>query len=198
MGGSQSTEQTLDQELSSTIENHCGSVQCRNVQNASFEAGTGGVISGVKAKQRCTAKLACAFDALSDQASSGNLASKLGQGAGVVSMQDNKQTIKQKIAQKVLNDCGSAISEQKQNLLFKVGTGGKIQDIELDQGGDAQLECAAKTILKAKADGSTTTDLKQEGLMDGINALFKGLGMLPLIIGAVIIVAILFVPSLLA
>jgi hypothetical protein len=199
MGGSQSSQQTIDQKLESVIENKCGSVVCKNVQNITLEAGDGGKITGIKAKQKCAAKLACAFDSLVDQAAQAELAAKLKQGAGAVSGQDSIQNIKQSISARVTTDCGSSESINIMNQAYKTGKNGEISNIEFDQAGTAALECGAKALLKQGSEGKGKTDMDQGGLMDGINALLKSFGMVWIIaIIGVILLLVLFGPQLIS
>jgi hypothetical protein len=177
MGGSQSSYQDLDQRLESITENKCGNVACKNVQNLDINAGNNAVVSGIKLKQRCTATAKCAFDNVVDQSLDAKLKAMKDQGAIPVGQeQDTHQRIKQEFISKALNECGGVSSENLQKVAFNVGGSSVIKDIELDQSGNAQLDCMSKNVLKQAGSGSESDDQKQAGLLDGVNALLKGIG----------------------
>jgi hypothetical protein len=197
MGSKQSSEQDIEQKLSSVIENKCGGIQCKNVQNVTVEVGAGGDIGGVKAKQVCAAKLACAFDSLIDQKVDSDLAAKLKQGALATGDQNTKQKLRQEISSRVLNECGGVVAENVQNIFLKGGDKSKIHDIDLDQAGTAQMECGAKTLIRGGAKSKAKTDMKLDGALDWLNNLFGALGMMGIIlVVGVILLLILFGPML--
>lgn len=177
MGGKQSIEQNIDQTLESIIENKCGNVACKNVSDLNINAGSNANIQSIKLKQRCTATAKCAFDAAVDQSLEAKLKALQQQGAIPVGQKQNvKQNIKQTFINKALNECGGVSSENISRLVFNVGDQSTIKDIELDQSGNAQLDCMSKSVLKQSGSAGAEGGQKQAGLLDGVNALLAGIG----------------------
>ena len=177
VGSTQNSKQTIEQQLDTLVSQKCGHVSCKNVQDLTVGVGDGGKISGVKLRQRCAASARCAFDAAVDQAVAAQLESAKKAGALVLgNNQETENTIRQNIRVKVENECAGSSSENVQRVLFSAGAGGTVENIELDQSGSASLDCAAKTALSQSLDAKAKDDQAAEGVLDGINAVLKGLG----------------------
>lgn len=192
----QKTKQTIDQQLETLIKNKCGHVTCKNVQDLTIGIGDGGNISGVKLRQRCAASARCAFDAAVDQAAASQLEAAKKSGAlTLLNQQSTEQTIKQTLRTTAENECAGSSSENVQRVLFSGGAASTIENIELDQSGDATLDCMAKTVLKQGVEASAKDDQKAEGVLDGVNAVLKGLGasMASFAIVGVIVVVLIIV-----